>query len=144
MTMAKERAIATTLDILEVEDFELLIKNVDKKMQADNDDCYYDLGQKVFMLKDVQGCNYGGIEQKCFDNLAGILDSLDMYHDDCIYPDEEGMGYPEFVSFVEDDKITEMLFNISVGEVEEFIKKFKPSATFGYITWREAYESKVG
>ena len=69
-------AINTVKDILDLEDFDVDVVEV-----ADGD-----WGTSLeFKLIDKQGGNLGNIESEQFDNLASIIDRLDIYHNDYLY-----------------------------------------------------------
>lgn len=42
-------------------------------------------GKDIFRLKDLQGDNFGGIENMEFDNLFDTIEALDVFHNDYIY-----------------------------------------------------------
>lgn len=69
-------AINTVKDILDLEDFDVDVVEV-----ADGD-----WGTSLeFKLIDKQGGNLGNIESEQFDNLASIIDRLDIYHNNYLY-----------------------------------------------------------
>lgn len=75
-------AIKVALAIIEDEDFVLEVSEVD----AD------ELGTTnalVFNLVDEQGANLGDIENDYFYDLAGVLDRMDIYHNDYLFDDLE-------------------------------------------------------
>ena len=83
--------------------------------------------EKVFVLYDFQSGNLGNIEQKEFLDLADIIDSLDIYHEDYIYRSltereeaNEKIDIDDFdyvaSKFLENDKITEVLKTINVDK----------------------------
>lgn len=83
--------------------------------------------EKVFVLYDFQSGNLGNIEQKEFLDLADIIDSLDIYHEDYIYRSltereeaNEKIDIDDFdfvaSKFLENDKITEVLETINVDK----------------------------
>lgn len=75
-------AIKVALAIIEDEDFVLEVSEVD----AD------ELGTTnalVFNLVDEQRANLGDIEDDYFDNLNGVLDRMEIYHNDYLYDDLE-------------------------------------------------------
>lgn len=69
-------AINTVKDILDLEEFDIDVVEV-----GDGD-----WGTSLeFKLIDKQGGNLGNIESEQFDNLASIIDRLDIYHNDYLY-----------------------------------------------------------
>lgn len=75
-------AIKVAVAIIEDEDFSLEVSEI----SAD------ELGTTnalVFNLVDEQKANLGDIEGDCFDDLNGVLDRMDTYHDDYFFEDLE-------------------------------------------------------
>lgn len=75
-------AIKVALAIIEDEDFVLEVSEVD----ADELGTSQEL---VFNLIDEQGANLGDIEDDYFYDLAGVLDRMDIYHNDYLFDDLE-------------------------------------------------------
>lgn len=85
----------------------------------------------MYQLKDLQGGNYGDIENEYFDNLASIIDRMDIYHEDYFYnPFEERQNVGEHIErndwdrkilmFLKSDYCTEILQNISASVYSDY------------------------
>ena len=117
--MDKSHAIKTANEIIEIEDFSLeVVPYTPDGTEQDND---FEAGQKVFRLIDNSGANWGQIEHERFDNLASIIDRLEIYHGDFLEPFEGGGGYPELLAFINDDEATKVLFECSPEDYEKYL-----------------------
>lgn len=117
--MDKLYAIKKACEIIDLEDFDLeVVPYTPDGTEQDND---FEAGQKVFRLIDNNGANWGNIEHECFDNLASIIDRLEIYHSDYLEPFEGGGGYPDLLAFINDDEATKVLFECSPYDYEKYL-----------------------
>lgn len=120
--MTKKEAILKAKEIIEFEDFELETYAISEKdMKNEDISNWHEVGDKVFKLVDSQGCNLGGIESRIYDTLGAVLDDMDIYHDDYVFPCEEGEGVPEYARFLCDDEATGLLMVSSPDDYEQAI-----------------------
>lgn len=66
-------AVRAVEEIVDMEDFGLFVDE--------------DEGELCFALEDHQGANLGDIESDRFDSLGGVLDRMEIYHNDYLYED---------------------------------------------------------
>lgn len=114
--MTKEEAILKAKELIEYEEFSIKISQIQETKEESP--------KKVFQLRDERGCNLGNIESRHYDTLAGIIDDLDMYHNDYVYPLEdssEDKGIPEYIAFLGNDEAAELLLESSPADYEEAI-----------------------
>ena len=97
----KENVIEMVNDIIDLEDFNIVTEE-----------------SKVFKLKDRQDVNLGDIEQEEFLDLAGVLDRLDMYHEDNFFSDEEKFHNGKYIGFLKCDKAIDIARTISAVDYE--------------------------
>lgn len=116
-------AINTVKDILDLEEFDIDVVEV-----GDGD-----WGTSLeFKLIDKQGGNLGNIESEQFDNLASIIDRLDIYHNDYLYKSfEERKNAGEVIErndwdrkilmFIESNYCGDLLEHISASVYSDYV-----------------------
>lgn len=116
-------AINTVREILDFEEMNLDVVEV-----ADGDWTT----ALMFQLKDLQGGNLGDIESEYFENLANVIDRLDIYHNDYLYkPFEERKNAGEVIErndwdrkilmFIESNYCCDLLENISASVYSDYV-----------------------
>lgn len=126
----KFAAIKVALDILDLEDFTLCVREITNFDIEQGEATTEELGQNCFCLSDNQGANLGGIESEIFFNLGLIVDRLDTYHNDyffepyCDREDVEDIPSNDWdrmiIALLDNKYFAELLFNISVDDFLEF------------------------
>jgi len=97
-------------------------------------------GRDIFKIKDLQGDNFGGIEDMEFDNLFDTINALDPFHNDYIYGSlEDRLENNETITkddfelttsrFLASDKIAEVLEEITPEKYLFLIKDAKENIT---------------
>lgn len=126
--------------LLNVYEFELYVTN-----NSEN--------EKVFMLKDIQGGNLGGIEQESFLTLADVMERLDIYHNDYIYRSlEDRENDNEIIAkddwdltakrYIESKTINKILDKVSATEYDKFknyVPDFEISETISILDKEEQF-----
>ena len=116
-------AINIVHQILDIEDFSLEVSEYDSNIP--------DTQELRFNLVDRQSGNLGGIEE-AFDNLASVIDRMDIYHTDSLYRafeerQERGEVIPpddydrKLLMFLESDYCTDLLSTITASMYTDYV-----------------------
>ena len=117
--MNKGDIIQLALDIIQDEEFELVIENGE------------------FRVIDCQGANLGGIEQDRFDSLKGVLDRMGAYHDDYFIFDYEELKENEEEISEFHENAYKLLTNDCPDEWWKILEETKPEDLKGVVEWIE-------